>query len=162
MFEFGIAFLFLNILGIVTYYVYPLAPPWYVELYGFEWHPDAKPSEAGLQNFDRILGIPLFKNLYSMNSQIFAALPSLHSGFPVVVLFYGLRTLKYANIVFLIHALGIWFFAVYLRHHYIIDVLLGVFYALITSIMVRYLAENSRLKNWLQRIEQYLTNGDRH
>ena len=154
--EFGTVFLLLNIVGITTYYVYPLAPPWYVELYGFEWHSDTKPFEAGLQNFDRMFGITLFKDMYSMNSQVFAALPSLHSAFPIVVLFYGLRTLKYMNIVFVVHMIGIWFFAVYLRHHYIIDILLGVVYGIIISIVFRYFAENSKLKDWLQKTESYL------
>ena len=33
--DFGLVFLLVNILGFIGYYLYPAAPPWYVDQYGF-------------------------------------------------------------------------------------------------------------------------------
>ena len=54
-------------------------------------------------------------------------MPSLHSSYPVAVLYYGLKNrLKIASVFFIIVMLGIWFTAVYASHHYILDVLAGI------------------------------------
>jgi cytochrome c biogenesis protein CcdA len=54
-------------------------------------------------------------------------MPSLHSSYPVIVLYYGLKNrLGLINIFFIIVMLGIWFTAVYASHHYILDVLAGI------------------------------------
>ena len=59
-------------------------------------------------------------------------MPSLHATYPLIVLFYGIKKrLTWANIIFAIFTLGIWFSAVYSGHHYIIDVLVGVVMALV-------------------------------
>jgi len=59
-------------------------------------------------------------------------MPSLHSSYPVIVLYYSLKNkLGKANIFFVIVMVGIWFSAVYLSHHYIVDVLAGILCAFI-------------------------------
>ena len=158
MLEFLFAFLILNIFGIITYYLLPTAPPWYVELYGFEFQANTPGYEAGLENFDKMFGIHLFHNMYTkMNSQVFAAIPSLHSAFPILVLFYGFKTLKYSNLFFLLHGIGIWFFAVYLRHHYIIDVLLGIIYAALVCLLMSRLVKNEKVNRFLEAYERLIS-----
>jgi len=50
----------------------------------------------------------------------------------MIVLYYGLKNkLGKANIFFGIVMIGIWFSAVYLSHHYIVDVLAGILCAVI-------------------------------
>jgi hypothetical protein len=59
-------------------------------------------------------------------------MPSLHSSYPVIVLFYGLKSkLGAVNIFFFIVMIGIWFAAVYTSHHYVLDVLAGITCAVI-------------------------------
>jgi inositol phosphorylceramide synthase catalytic subunit len=129
--RFSYGYLFTNLVGFVIYYLYPAAPPWYVELNGFTLHPDTARSAAGLDNFDRMFGIKLFHNMYQRNSNVFAAIPSLHSAYPFVTLLYArLSGQRWAMILFSVLCAGIWFSAVYLRHHYVIDVLLGIATAL--------------------------------
>jgi membrane-associated phospholipid phosphatase len=54
-------------------------------------------------------------------------MPSLHSAYPAIVLYYGLKNkLGWVNIIFAVIAAGIWFAAVYTSHHYILDVLAGI------------------------------------
>lgn len=125
--HFSFAFFFVNMLGFTIYYTFPAAPPWYVQDHGFLFQLGVKGSEAGLSRFDAFFGFDLFKAIYSKSSNVFAALPSLHSAYPIIVLFYGLKNrVGKANVFFAIVTVGIWFAAVYSSHHYVIDVLLGI------------------------------------
>ncbi|MDY0343673.1 MAG: phosphatase PAP2 family protein [Lentimicrobium sp.] len=131
--QYSLVFLFTNLLGFVIYYLYPAAPPWYVDLYGFDLHLGVQGNSAGLARFDALTGIPVFASLYNKNANVLAAIPSLHAAYPVIVLYYGIRNkLGWVNALFVLFMLGIWFSAVYSGHHYIIDVLLGAVVAVVT------------------------------
>jgi inositol phosphorylceramide synthase catalytic subunit len=126
-FSFSYCFVFINFIGFILYYLYPAAPPWYVAQYGFEAHFNVSGGVAGLQYFDQLTGTQIFENLYKKNSNVFAAIPSLHSAYPIIVLYYGIqKRLGLINIIFGIICIGIWFTAVYTGHHYVIDVLAGI------------------------------------
>jgi len=125
--NFSLTFLLVNVVGFCIYYIHPAAPPWYVKLYGFDLHLGVPGSTAELVRFDRMIHFGLFDGIYAKNANVFAAMPSLHCAYPVVVFFYTLTTRKtiliYASIVFMI---GIWFAAVYSGHHYLFDVFCGI------------------------------------
>jgi membrane-associated phospholipid phosphatase len=126
-FQFSLTFLLVNLIGFVGYYLYPAAPPWYVANYGFSFHPNTPGNTGGLARFDNFVGISIFKSIYAKSSNVFAAMPSLHASYLLIVLFYGLKfRLKAWNIVFGVILLGIWFTAVYSGHHYVLDVLAGI------------------------------------
>ena len=138
--QYSLVFLFANLLGFVIYYLYPAAPPWYVDLYGFELHLGVQGNSAGLARFDALTGIPVFASLYNKNANVLAAIPSLHAAYPVIVLYYGIRNnLGWVNALFVLFMLGIWFSAVYSGHHYIIDVLLGAMVAVVTIGLFNFL-----------------------
>lgn len=120
-------YLLVHAVGFSLYVIYPAAPPWYVELYGLgPARLDAVPNAAGLGRVDDILGIHVVRGLYAKSTNIFGAMPSLHSGlfalFPLVTWGLGLRWFIPATAV----AAGIWFGAVYFQHHYVLDVLAGI------------------------------------
>lgn len=126
-FQFSLTFFLVNIIGFIGYYVYPAAPPWYVAQYGFNFIPATPGNTAGLGRFDALVGLGVFKSIYAKSSNVFAAMPSLHASYLMIVLFYGLKArLKALNILFAIIMLGIWFAAVYSSHHYVLDVLAGI------------------------------------
>lgn len=126
-FEFALNFLLVNLVGFVIYYLHPAAPPWYVQQHGLVFQHLTMGSTAGLASFDAFFGIHLFQGLYAKNSNIFAAMPSLHSAYPVLVLYYAIRNrMGWLNAFFLVVMLGIWFAAIYNSHHYILDVLAGI------------------------------------
>ena len=130
--KFSLVFLLVNIAGFVIYYLYPAAPPWYVNLYGFDLHLGVPGNRAGLARFDELTGIPIFESIYNKNANVLAAMPSLHAAYPVIVLYYGIKArLGKINWLFLVFMLGIWFSAVYSGHHYIIDIIVGASVALI-------------------------------
>jgi hypothetical protein len=126
-FEFSLTFFLVNLVGFVGYYLYPAAPPWYVAKYGFGFSPATPGNTAGLARFDSYFGISVFKSIYAKSSNVFAAMPSLHASYMMIVLFYGLKfRLKAWNILFAIIMFGIWFAAIYSSHHYVLDVLAGM------------------------------------
>ncbi|MEP7279686.1 MAG: phosphatase PAP2 family protein [Bacteroidota bacterium] len=126
-FYFAFTFLLVNLLGFVIYYTYPAAPPWYVSQYGFAFYPNTPGSTAGLARFDALVNASIFQSLYAKSSNIFAAMPSLHSSYPVIVFYYALKNkLGFMKFVFGLVMVGIWLSAVYTNHHYILDVLAGI------------------------------------
>lgn len=126
--HFALVFLLVNLLGFAFYYVHPAAPPWYVALHGFDPVLGTPGDVAGLGRFDEMTGLGIFHGLYARNSNVFAALPSLHSAYTLVALIYAVRARAGAGWIATLGVvtLGIWFTAVYTSHHYIIDVLAGI------------------------------------
>ncbi len=126
--HFSLVFLFVNLLGFALYYVHPAAPPWYVAMHGFDFIPGTHGETAGLGRWDEMMGVGIFDGLYSRNSNVFAALPSLHAAYMLIAFIYSLRARcgVWLRVLFAVICLGIWFTAVYTSHHYIIDVLAGI------------------------------------
>lgn len=126
-FYFSLTFLFVNVIGFSLYYLYPAAPPWYIQQYGFVLQTQVPGNTAGLEKFDEIVHAGIFKSLYAQSSNVFAAMPSLHAAYPLLVLYYGIQNkLGIINILFAVIMLGIWFSSVYNSHHYVLDVLAGM------------------------------------
>jgi len=151
--QFSLAFLFVNLLGFIVYYAYPAAPPWYVDQFGFDLHFDTPGNTAGLSRFDDFFAIHLFHSLYAKSSNVFAAMPSLHSAYPIVVLYFGLKNkLGPINIFFAFFMTGIWFSAVYSGHHYVMDVLAGIICALTGLFMFdKLLLKSLRVQTFLSK-----------
>lgn len=126
-------FLLLNVGMFLINLLFPVAPPWYIEQYGY-----AMPTEliggdpAGLARLDAFFGMEYFTSVYNQNAYVFGALPSGHTAYAVWfalnVRRQGLRPLAW------MYAAGMGFFAVYLSHHYLIDVLAGT--ALATAVFL--------------------------
>ena len=126
------SFFLVNIMGYATYYIYPAAPPWYVEKYGLGPAITNVPaSPAGTIRFDELLGTSFFVEMYSRAANVFGAIPSLHVSYPLLAVFYAFQIRRY-QIFTIFFAILISFSAVYLNHHYIIDVILGHLYAVIS------------------------------
>jgi inositol phosphorylceramide synthase catalytic subunit len=126
-YRFSWCFFIVNLIGFSIYYIYPAAPPWYVAEYGFDLNPNVPRSAAGLDRVDKLLNINLFHRIYTRNSNVFAAMPSLHSAYPLVALLYAFLSKKrWIIIVFSITSIGIWLSAIYTNHHYILDVAAGI------------------------------------
>lgn len=126
--RFALVFLLVNLIGFALYYVHPAAPPWYVASHGFDFIPGTHGETAGLGRWDAMMGVSVFDGLYSRNSNVFAAFPSLHAAYMLVAFIYSLyaRCSVWLRVLFAFICLGIWFTAVYTFHHYIIDVLAGI------------------------------------
>ena len=139
--HFAIVFLLVNLIGFAGYYIHPAAPPWYVALYGFDFIKGTPGSVAGLGHFDEITGLGIFNGLNGRNSNVFAAVPSLHSAYTLVAFIYSMRAKcsAWIRVGLAVITLGIWFTAVYTSHHYIIDVALGILCAIAGYLLFEYL-----------------------
>jgi len=140
--KFGWVFFAVNIAGMLTTTLLPVAPPWYVTEHGLGpairgvvGHP------AAALRFDTLTGTHVFATLYARESEVFGAIPSLHAAYPLLVALAlnretGLPWLK--RLAWAYCALMA-FAAVYLQHHYVIDVAIGLAYAAAGHLVVGWL-----------------------
>jgi len=145
-------FLAMNLMAVVTYLVYPAAPPWYIALHGLgpaDAH--AAASAAGAARFDSLIGIPFFTGFYSRNPNVFGAMPSLHVAYPLLVALVGWSRGWWWRVPTLAYAALMAIAAVYLQHHYILDVVAGWTVAVIATVVCTFgVSRLSRSRFWRQ------------
>lgn len=158
--HFSLTFVLVNMIGFIIYYVYPAAPPWYIQQYGTHFLAGTPGNTAGLIRFDTFFGVSVFKSLYEKSSNVFAAMPSLHSAYPLIVVYYGFKKKvnKVTMFAFVLVMLGIWFAAVYTSHHYVLDVLAGILCAVVGIVLFqRVLIKIPVVDRWLHKYHQLLS-----
>jgi membrane-associated phospholipid phosphatase len=127
------SFLVVNVMGFATWFLYPAAPPWYVEAYGLDTILlDVPMNPARTLRFDALFGTSFFAGMYDAGSNPFGAIPSLHMSYPMMSVVFAMR-LRRVRVFTVVFSSLVGFAAVYLNHHYLIDVLLGVFYGLVAA-----------------------------
>jgi membrane-associated phospholipid phosphatase len=142
---FGWCFFTVNVMGFITYFIYPAAPPWYVSQYGLgPARMDVHAYAAAAQRFDLILGTHFFDQIYGRGVDVYGAYPSLHVSYPFLVSWVAL-TLKKFRVPAIAFYFLMCFSAVYLQHHYLVDVILGTTYACIALYAVRRFLGNPEL-----------------
>ena len=158
--RFALVFLFVNLIGFCGYYIHPAAPPWYVMKYGFEPILNTPGDVAGLGRFDAMTGLGIFDFLYSRNSNVFAAVPSLHSAYMVIAFYYSLKAQfpNWLRFIFGFIMFGIWFTAIYSAHHYVIDAILGAGCAVLGIFLFeKVLLKWSPFNRFIQRYTQFIS-----
>jgi membrane-associated phospholipid phosphatase len=124
-------FFLLNVAGFAAHHAFPAAPPWYFHAHGCLVDVAARPSAgANLLRVDALLGFDYFRGFYGRSSETFGALPSLHVAYPALL---AVECWPYLEAPGRAAALGyaalMCFAAVYLDHHWVLDVLLGLAFA---------------------------------
>lgn len=148
--HFSFAFLLTNLIGFVIYYLYPAAPPWYYLMHGESVDYSILGNAAQLLEFDRLTGTHIFQNMYNKNANVFAAVPSLHAAYPIVLFYFGLKyKVHWLSILFFLDIIGIWYAAVYSLHHYIVDLLLGGMCAILSIFVYEVLFNRKGKSNFL-------------
>ncbi len=152
-FRYSCGFLFVNLVGFSGYYIHPAAPPWYAMLYGFEPILNTPGNVAGFQHFDSLIGIPIFHTIYSGNSNVFAAIPSMHAAYCPIAFYYSTKVKdnRVWNYILAVVSIGIWFSAVYSCHHYVIDVLLGILVTIVGLTLFEHVVYRYFPRRWLAR-----------
>ncbi len=134
----------LSALGLVTYFLYPAAPPWWAAQYGLI-EPVARISTRGW----RAIGLHGAGNLLNAGqvaANPVAAMPSLHSAFALmVVAFFVHRAHRRWWPLLLSYPLAMTFTLVYCGEHYVVDVFVGWAYVGLTFAVVG-LAERARAR----------------
>jgi hypothetical protein len=134
--RFAWVFVWSNFLGFSLYYIYPAAPPWYVATHGFVADLSVHASPAGALRFDQLVGLPIMQGFYGKSADVFGAIPSLHVVYPMLALIYGFRLPRF-RVVAVLYFLLVCFSAVYLDHHYLVDLFVGWVDALLVMAVFR-------------------------
>lgn len=114
--------------ALITFLFYPVAPPWIAV-------PNVIRILTG--SVDAILGIPVYKTLFDfLSPNLYAAFPSMHSALPLLISLFAIKIWKKKALPVLIFPVGVWFSAVYLGEHYVVDVLGGIAYAVVAFVAV--------------------------
>jgi len=116
-----------NICALIIQFLFPTAPPWFVDSAVFDSQGhfiSSGPNEAGFHRLDTLIGARFFHGIYSASPLKFGAFPSLHVAWPAIILVNGPWVGKnFARL----HVAWISWAAMYSNHHYLVDVLAGIF-----------------------------------
>lgn len=117
------AFTVLHGLAILCYLLLPVAPPWWVSLYG-----NAQPSAALLAQTDMTAAMDgvIVQRMIQTAPMWFGAVPSLHGAYPVLFFLLAWRARRpWLLALIALYGLLMWFATVVLNQHYVIDLLAG-------------------------------------
>lgn len=144
-------YLLMNLIGFGIWICFPVAPPWYVEQYGFAPPSGPIPGDpAALERVDLLLGYEHFESIYEQATYVFGAFPSMHVAPGVWIALWACRPSM--RVLAVAYACLMSFFAVYLNHHYIIDVLAGA----LLAAAVYWLMSRPRAEAWSIRLAEAL------
>ena len=138
----------LAVAGLVTYIVFPAAPPWYASRVG-AIGPVVRGSGRGWFWLHINHAGNLLQEGQAASNQV-AAMPSLHTGYATIIALFVLTTVRsrFAWLI-LLYPAAMAISLVYLGEHYVIDVVAGIFYAIVIhSVMNVYETwrDNRRLR----------------
>ena len=136
--KYTIAFGFCTYAALITFLIYPVAPPWW------QLNSVYSPAYTGTTviriltaSVDHNLGLPVYRTLFDfLSPNQFAAFPSMHSALPFLISLFAIKIWRKKALLVLIFPIGVWFSAVYLGEHYFVDVLGGIAYATIAFVAV--------------------------
>lgn len=136
----------MSVIGWFIWLAWPAAPPWYVDRHGLGPAVlDAAPSAAGGARFDDLFHVNFFRRFYERSWNVFGAMPSLHVAYGMLPLFGIWRLGWRFRVPAALWAAGMLYASVYLRHHYILDGLVGMAVALAGLAVFRALQHGAQL-----------------
>lgn len=121
--------------GFITYVLYPAAPPWMASDLRF-----IEPIHRISSDVWYAFGVKDFSAYYKqLAPNTVAAMPSLHAAYPFLLTLFvrkiwGNRWFAFS----LIYPASVWLGVVYLGEHYVVDVLFGILYAIISYASAPY------------------------
>jgi membrane-associated phospholipid phosphatase len=121
--------------ALVTFLVYPVAPPWLNSTLTAQGV-----TRVLITSVDKYIGAPVYKMAYDfLGPNLYAAFPSMHSALPWLVFLFAFKVWGKKALPVLAFPVGIWFSAIYLGEHYVADVLGGIAYATVAFLVVEKL-----------------------
>ncbi len=122
--------------ALVTFLFFPTAPPWYEGA-----------ARNLLQGVNSVVPVRVYTNLMNaIESDKFAAFPSLHAAFAIIFLFYMRKRGRLQTLVALPITAGILLSTIYLGQHYLIDLIGGAAYSLPACLLVNWSINRSQKK----------------
>ncbi|WRT66653.1 uncharacterized protein IL334_003612 [Kwoniella shivajii] len=132
----GLAFGWMNLLGVFTQLVFPAAAPWYEIIHGLTPADYSMPgSPGGLLRIDRVFHFQGYTNTFGAAPLVFGAFPSLHSGCAVMEALFLSHFFPTFKPFYWAYVGVLWWATMYLSHHYLIDLTGGA----CLSVLIFYL-----------------------
>jgi len=121
--QFVRAFTILNFSAIAIYLLLPAAPPWWVTLNGME---QPTIENVAQLNMTAAMNGALIQGMIRNASQWFAAVPSLHGAYPVMLLLLLRREVSGLVLIGVaLYGVAMWCATVVLNQHYVVDLIAG-------------------------------------
>ncbi|MGH2929593.1 MAG: phosphatase PAP2 family protein [Candidatus Dormibacteraceae bacterium] len=115
------ALLGLSVVAFLFFVVFPTAPPWYQYP-----HRVLRVINLTIQRW----GVNYYVSpIFTIDSDKFAAFPSLHAAYPTLAALFAWRFNRVLGVALSAYALCVWFSVVYLGEHYVVDVAAGALLA---------------------------------
>jgi membrane-associated phospholipid phosphatase len=144
--RYAAAFLTLAAMAFVVYIVYPAVPPWMAGSPAARYRPyHLIPDVVKIFNqfndfvLQRFFGRGYTQVLH-VAYNLTAAMPSLHAAFPVLSALYLRKAFGRWGWVMLGYAGVVWFSVVYMAEHWMIDVVVGLVFAVVAYLAVEWVA----------------------
>ena len=137
--QFSLTFLLMTYAAFAFFLFYPAAPPWLAERWGFveniHW-----PASQAYQAMapEPIADFDTYQIWNRASGNAVAAMPSLHAGFPWLVLLYAVKFFGRRGLLFLPYSPILWFSVVYLGHHWVVDLVAGVAWATVCFVAMQF------------------------
>ncbi|TDC80852.1 inositol phosphorylceramide synthase [Actinomadura sp. 7K507] len=124
---FVLCFVGLSLAAFATYLAYPAAPPWMAAQEGH-----IEPIQRVTGSVWSAIGGGSYDSFYrQLSPNAVAAVPSLHSAYPLLFALFAAKAFGWRWVwPLLLYPVSIWVGVVYFGEHYVVDVLLGIVYAL--------------------------------
>jgi len=137
-------FLICSYSALITFLIYPSAPPWY-----------GVHASRILFQIDSEIGTPVYHTIFDfIQPNYFAAFPSLHATYPWLISLYSIKIKRIKALPILIIPIGVWFSAVYLGEHYVIDLIGGVLYSTSAFFLVEKLIPKLHFERFATRLDK--------
>src|SRR5512139_758574 len=141
--RFAACIVLLAAMGLVTYVIFPAAPPWLAGHHGYLPH-TYRITHAVVNNLPVPKAGAMFQKGTDWGNDV-AAVPSLHAGYTMMIcVFLWPRVKRRWRPLLVAYPLGMAFSLIYLGEHYLVDILLGWAYAGAAVHAVDWVAERRR------------------
>ncbi|CAN5820812.1 hypothetical protein BH24CHL3_BH24CHL3_03960 [soil metagenome] len=135
--QFTLALCLMTYSAFVFFLLYPAAPPWLANSWGvvsgIGW-----PAGSVTATIDiaPIRSLDTFSIWQNASPHPVAAMPSLHAGFPWLVLLFAVKYFGWKGLVVVPYNIELWFSVVYLANHWVVDILAGMAWATLAFAIV--------------------------
>ncbi len=135
--QFTIAFCLMTYSAFAFFLLYPAAPPWLANSWGvvsgIGWPAGSVTESIG---YDPIRSLDTVSIWQNASPHPVAAMPSLHAGFPWLVLLFAVKYFRWWGLLALPYNAALWFSVVYLANHWVVDILAGMAWATLAFVIV--------------------------
>ncbi len=156
--RFAACIVVLAAMGLITYVLFPAAPPWLAGDHGYLPH-TYRITHAAVNHLPLPKAGALFQKGTNWGNDV-AAVPSLHAAYTMLIcLFLWPRLDRRWRPLLVAYPVGMAFSLVYLGEHYLIDILLGWAYAAVAVYVVDWYAERRGARDGRLRHQVAPTSG---